>query len=91
MQACFGYKPVIWEADEGIWHALLGELPDREIWVMGTSPLEAMVEFDKELKERISADGKYINDIKEERRQELHKEVFRKIHKLMGWSTGQLN
>jgi hypothetical protein len=79
----FKYKPVVWEADKGIWHVLLGQMPEEGIWTIGTSPIESMEEFDKELKERLSEDGKHVYDIDEERRQEIHSEVFKKIDMIL--------
>jgi hypothetical protein len=84
-KSIFQYNPVIWQEDEGIWHGLLGRMPEEGIWVIGTSPLECMTEFDKDLKERLSAYGDFILEIPEERRQQIHREVFQKIDAVMGW------
>lgn len=83
-ESIFKYNPVIWEEDKGVWHTLLGSMPEERVWTMGTSPLESMIQFDKELKYRLKENG-IVEDIPEKQRQEIHKEVFKKIDKMFGW------
>ena len=77
-KSIFIYEPVIWQEDDGTWHTLLGSLPDECIWTMGTTPLESMQEFDKELKLCLKSNG-VIETISEEERKEIHKRVLHKI------------
>lgn len=84
-ESVFKYKPVIWMEDN-IYHTLLGKLPDEGIWVPGTTSLESMLEFDKELQIRLNDKGE-IEPIPKEKRQQIHKEVFEKIDEIMGWKA----
>src|SRR5689334_4939943 len=80
----FDYKPVTWEADPGVWHTIFGQMPDPGIWTIGTSPEEAMQEFDKELQARLDKEKKFILPIEEKLRKQIHAEVFKKIDAIMG-------
>jgi hypothetical protein len=62
-------QPGIFFEEDDAWHTLLGALPDIGIWTLGLTPFESMQAFDKELKERLSPDVKFINGIDEKRRQ----------------------
>ena len=84
-ESIFKYKPVTWEDDPGVWHTLLGRMPDEGIWTIGTSPIESMQAFDKELQARLDASTETVYEIDEEVRQRIHKDVFRKVNKVMGW------
>ena len=75
------YNPAIWR-QHGIWHTLLGSLPEKCIWTLGTTIEESMQEFDKELKAALQADGT-IKFLSEEERKNLHKEVGNKIDKII--------
>jgi hypothetical protein len=77
-KSIFQYNPVIWQED-GLYHSLFGRMPETGVWTLGTTPLESMQSFDKELKERLNRSGKSINDIERPRREEIHKEVFKKV------------
>ena len=46
---------------------------------MGTTPLEAWEAFDKEWNVRVSKDRKYLDDIDEDYRRALHREVWHKL------------
>ena len=81
----FKYEPYVWEESPGLWHTLLGRLPDEGIWAMGTSPVESLIEFNRELQATLQPDGMFI-PLSEPARQQLHKDVFQKIDKIMGWT-----
>ena len=75
------YNPAIWEESDGIWHTLLGSLPEDCICTLGTTPEESMEEFDKELNEVLQPDGT-IKFLSFEERRKLHQEVGHKIDKI---------
>jgi len=76
------YNPAIWQESDGIWHTLLGALPEDCIWTLGTTPEESMQEFDKELNAVLQPDGT-INFLSFEERKKLHQEVSYKIDKII--------
>jgi hypothetical protein len=76
------YRPIIWMEDD-VYHTLLGSFPDEGIWALGTTPVESMQEFDRELQIRLNGDK--LEPITKHKRQEIHKEVFKKIDTLLGW------
>src|SRR5688500_15450469 len=71
------YKPQVWRED-GVYHTVLGRIPEDCIWTIGTTPEESMIEFDKELKLSLKPNGE-IKFLSQKERQELHKEVWEKI------------
>ena len=79
------YKPLTWEETPGMWHTVFGAVPEVGIWTVGTSPFEAMQEFDKELKIRLDKNGCLVHHIEEPLRERLHRTVVDKINQLMGW------
>jgi hypothetical protein len=84
-ESVFKYKPVTWEEDPGVWHTLFGRIPEDGIWTMGTSAVESMQEFDKELQVRFDTNCPCIINIEEPLRQKIHQRVFAKIDNVMGW------
>jgi hypothetical protein len=74
------YKPDMWEED-GVWHTVLGRLPDECIWTIGTTLQESLEQFDKELKLSLQADGT-IRFLPQDDRERLHKQVWDKINLL---------
>ncbi len=71
--------------EERVYHTLFGSMPDEGVWTMRTTPLESLEQFDKELQIRLDKEKQIVGLVEEPVRQEIHKDVFRKIDKLMGW------
>jgi hypothetical protein len=74
----FKYNPVTWQESDGIWHTLLGSAPGEGIWTFGSSSIESMQEFDKELQLSLKPDG-IVEALPEKVRQQIHKKVFDKL------------
>ena len=81
----FKYKPVTFEHSPGRWHTIFGMVPDVGIWTVGTSPFEAMQEFDKELQLHLDRKGTMLQNVELPLRQRIHKHVWDKINLIMGW------
>lgn len=81
----YKYKPVTFEQTPGRWHTIFGKAPEVGIWTVGTTPFEAMQEFDKELQLHLDQQGTVLMNIEAPFRQRLHKHVFDKINLIMGW------
>ena len=77
-ESIFKYKAVTWLEPEDVWHTAIGSIPEDCIWTIGTTALESMQEFDKELKATLK-DKDTIVMLPEKERRQLHKKVFEKI------------
>jgi hypothetical protein len=77
-KSIFIYNPVTWKEPDGVWHTLLGSAPGEGIWTFGSSSIESMQEFDKELQLSLKPDG-IVEALPEKLRQQIHKKAFDKL------------